>query len=136
MARFNVTGLEAVIRDMHRMDQQTGRVADEMLMAAASVVTEAWKNAIEAHGHYGKYTGDMYESVGPTRPATKGDVRTLTVYPQGKDRTGTRNVEKAFIANFGREHQDGTGFANEAENAAEAPAQTAMVAVWDAFIGD
>ena len=134
MARFNVTGLEAVIRDMHRMDQQTGRVADEMLMAAASVVTEARKNAIQSHGHID--TGAMFAAVGPTRPVTKGDVRTLTVYSQGKDSTGTRNAEKEYIANFGREHQKGSGFATEAENAAEAPAQTAMVAVWDAFIGD
>lgn len=134
MARFNVTGMEAVIRDMHRMDQQTGRVADEMLMAAASVVTEARKNAIQSHGHID--TGAMFAAVGPTRPVTKGDVRTLTVYSQGKDSTGTRNAEKEYIANFGREHQKGTGFVTESENAAEAPAQTAMVAVWDAFISD
>ncbi len=136
MARFDVTGMEAVIRDMARMDQQTGRVADEMLLAAAGVMTEAWKNAIQAHGHYGKYTGDMFDSVGPSKPVTKGDVRSLTIYPQGRDRTGTRNAEKAFIANFGRTHQDATHFATEAENEGEEPAQTAMLAVWDVFIGE
>lgn len=135
MARFNVTGLEEVIKDMAQMGEKAGRVADDMLIAAAEVVKETWKSSIKSHGHYGKYTGDMYESVGPTRPVNRGDTRTLYVYPQGSDRTGTRNVEKAFIANFGREHQDATGFANEAEENAEAPAQEAMINIWDAFIG-
>lgn len=133
MARFNVTGMELVIKDMARMGQNSGETADEMLQAAAGIVTEAWKDAIRAHGHID--TGAMFRAVGPTRPTTKGDARSLTVYPQGKDSTGTRNAEKAFIAHFGRTHQHGTGFVTEAENAAEEPAQTAMLAVWDRFIG-
>lgn len=134
MARFNVTGMEAVIKDMVRMDQQTGRVADEMLLAAAGVMTEAWKTAIQSHGLID--TGDMFRSVGPTRPVTKEGVRSLTVYPKGKDSTGTRNAEKAFVANFGRTRQAATHFADEAEREGEEPAQTAMLAVWDVFIGE
>lgn len=134
MARFDVTGMDAVLQEMARMDQLTGRVADEMLMAAAGIMTEAWQSAISAHGHID--TGAMFKSVGPTRPTTKGDVRTLTIYPQGKDSSGTRNAEKAFIAHFGRTHQRGTGFVTEAESSGEEPALTAMVAVWDRFIGE
>ena len=134
MATFNVTGMEAVLRDMARMDQQTGRVADEMLLAAAGVMTESWRTAIQSHGLID--TGAMYRAVGPTRPVTKGGVRSLTVYPQGKDSTGTRNAEKAFVANFGRMHQDATHFADEAERKGEEPAQSAMLAVWDVFIGE
>lgn len=133
MARFNVTGMEAVIKDMARMDQMTGRVADQMLMAATDIVTESWKTAITSHGHVD--TGAMLAAVKPTRPKTSGDVRTVTVYPQGKDGRGVRNAEKAFIANYGRTHQNGTRFVFEAEQNAEEPAISAMIAVWDLFIG-
>ena len=37
MAKFNVTGMEAVIKDMNRLGQQSGSVAREMLEAAADV---------------------------------------------------------------------------------------------------
>ena len=133
MARFDVTGMEAVIREMTRMDQQTGRVADEMLMAAAGVMTEAWKYAIASHGHVD--TGAMFDSVRPTKPVMRGGLKSLTVYPQGRDKNGVRNAEKAFIANFGRIHQAATHFADEAESTGEEPARTAMIAVWDRFIG-
>lgn len=132
MARFDVTGMEAVIRDMARMDQQTGRVADEMLLAAAGVMTEAWKFSIASHGHVD--TGAMFDSVRPTKPAMRGGVKSLTVYPQGKDKNGVRNVEKAFIANFGRIHQAATHVVDDAENTGEEPAQEAMLAIWDRFI--
>lgn len=134
MARFNVTGMEEVIKDMARMGEHTGKVADDMLNAAASILVDSWKNSIQSHGHID--TGDMFRSVKPTKPVTKDNTRSLTVYPQGKDATGTRNAEKAFIANFGRPgHQRASGFANEAEENAEAPAQEAMLNIWDAFIG-
>lgn len=133
MARFNVTGLEEVIKDMAQMGEQAGRVADDMLMAAAGIVQESWRSSISSHGHID--TGVMFRSVGPTKPKTTGDTRSISVYPLGEDWRGVRNAEKAFIANFGRIHQHGTGFANEAEENAEAPAQEAMINIWDAFIG-
>lgn len=133
MARFNVTGMEAVIKDMHRLSQQSGAVADEMLQAGAEVVVEAWKTSIQSHGHID--TGAMLRSVRPTKAATTGDVRSITVYPQGSDKHGVRNATKAYIANFGRTRQRATGFVFDAERAAEGPAQSAMVAIWDRFIG-
>lgn len=133
MARFNVTGLEAVIKDMHRLGQQSGEVADEMLQAGAAVVVESWQAAIRAHGHID--TGAMLRGVKPTKASSTGGMRSITVYPQGSDKHGVRNATKAFIANFGRTRQRGTGFVTEAENNAEEPAQAAMVAIWDRFIG-
>ena len=134
MAKFNVEGIETVIKAMNRMGNATGPVADEMLAAAANVVVGAWQTSIQSHGHID--SGAMFRSVRPTAPKTQGDTRMLTVYPQGKDGRGVRNAEKAFIANFGRRHQKGTGFVQDAERAAEGPAQEAMIAVWDRFIGE
>lgn len=133
MAKFNVTGLELVIKDMHRMGEQSGAVAQEMLQDGASVVVDAWQTAIQSHGHVD--TGAMMRAVRPTKIKSAGDMLTITVYPQGKDKRGVRNAEKAFIKNFGRRHEHGSGFVTKAENAAEAPAQAAMEAVWDRFIG-
>ena len=133
MAKFNVTGMEAVIKDMNRLGQQSGSVAREMLEAAADVAVEAWQTAIQSHGHI--ETGAMYRGVKPSQIKSAGDSLSITVYPQGKDGHGARNEEKAFIKHFGRRHERGSGFVTEAENAAEAPAQAAMVAIWDRFIG-
>lgn len=132
MARFKVTGLEEIIKDMDRLGQQVGPVADEMLQAGAAVVQWEWQKAISNAGLID--TGDMFASVRPTKPKETGGVKSLTVYPQGKDSTGTRNAEKAFIGNYGREQQPATHFADKAEENAEAPAQAAMEAVWDRFI--
>ena len=132
MAKFNVTGLELVIKDMHRMGQESGAVARQMLEAGAEVVVEAWQNAIQSHGHID--TGAMYRGVKPSQIKSAGDSLSLTVYPQGKDGHGARNVEKAFIKHFGRKNEQGSGFVTKAEDAAEAPAQAAMEAVWDRFI--
>ena len=132
MARFTVTGLESVIKDMQRMGQQVGPVADKMLEAGAAVVRWEWQRAIASAGHID--TGDMFDSVRPSKPKESGGIKSLTVYPQGKDATGTSNAEKAFIANFGREHQSASHFVDRAEEAAEGPAQTAMEDVWNRFI--
>lgn len=133
MARFNVTGMEAVIKDMHRLGQQSGKVADEMLAAGAAVVVEAWRTSIQTHGHID--TGAMLRGVKPTKASSSGGNRSITVYPQGSDKHGVRNATKAYIANFGRIRQRASGFVFDAERAAEGPAQDAMVAVWDRFIG-
>lgn len=133
MAQFRVEGIETVIKAMHRMGNATGPVADEMLSAAAEIVVGAWQASIQSHGHID--TGAMFRSVKPTPAKTQGDTRVLSVYPQGSDKRGIRNAEKAFIANFGRTHQRGTGFVQEAEKNAEGPAQEAMINIWDAFIG-
>ena len=134
MATFNVTGLEEIIRDLQRMGDESKEVAEKMLLAGADVVRWEWQHAIKEKGHIGE-TGDMIISVKPDRRIKEyGGVMQITVYPRGKDSTGTRNAEKAFIAHYGRIHQDGTGFVDLANERAQAPAWSAMEAVWDQFI--
>jgi len=133
MARFEVSGLEAVISDMTRMGQMTGTVADAMLMAGAAVITQHWVDSARAHGHVD--TGDMIASIGfPRKPRSVNDARTLDVYPQGKDYKGTRNAEKAFILHYGSSSIKGSRWVEDAEAEAEQPAGEAMIGVWDEFI--
>ena len=133
MAQMNVTGLDAVIRDMARLGEMTGKAADAMLMAGAAVYQERWKHSAEEHGHVD--TGDMVASVGYSgTPKTIEDARTLDVYPQGKDRKGVRNAEKAFILHYGSSSIKGSRWVEDAERDAERPAQEAMADIWDEFV--
>jgi len=100
MARFDTSGLDDLIRDMNAMGESTGELAEEMLFAGADVVKESWRYAAAMHDL--KDTGDMIESIGyPRQPTRAGDVISLDIYPQGKDRKGVRNAEKAFILHYG-----------------------------------
>ena len=133
MATFNVTGLEEIIRDLQRMGDESKEVAEKMLIAGADVVRWEWQKAIQAKGHID--TGAMLMSVKADKaPKERGGVMVVNVYPRGTDSTGTRNAEKAFIAHYGRTHQRGSGFVDMANEAAVAPAWSAMEAVWDQCI--
>lgn len=100
MARFDVEGLEPVLEDMKRRGELIGPTADKMLMAGAEEVKQAWRD--EAERRRFRNTSDMINSIGyANAPKTTGDVRIIDIYPQGKDKKGTRNAEKAFILHWG-----------------------------------
>lgn len=133
MASFNVTGIENVIRDLQRMGDEAHGVAEKMLLAAADVVVWHWQSAIQSAGHID--TGDMLISVKADKGVkNSGGVMQIKVYPRGSDSTGTRNAEKAFIANYGRTHQRGSAFVDKANKAAQGPAWSAMESIWDQLI--
>lgn len=133
MARMETNGLDAVIEEMTRLGEMTGKAADAMLMAGAAVYRQHWQRSAQMHGHVD--TGDMVASVGYSgTPKTIEDARTLDVYPQGKDRKGVRNAEKAFILHYGSSSIKGSRWVEDAERDAERPAQEAMADVWDEFV--
>ena len=55
------------------------------------------------------------------------------VYPQGVDRKGIRNAEKAFVNHYGASSRKATHFVDDAESEAEAPAVEAMANAWDTY---
>ena len=133
MAKMRIEGMDEVIEDMIRVGQQTGPVADKMLLAGAEEVKKAWKRSIEKHGLI-NYS-DMLKSVGyPRKPKTVNDVKTIDVYPQGKDRDGVRNAEKAFVLHYGRSNMDPTYFVDEANREGEEAAEKVMTEIWNDFI--
>ena len=100
MARFDTSGIDDIIKEMKKMGELVGEAADEMLMAGAEEVKESWREAAQAHKLHD--TGDMIESIGyPKQPKTVAGIKEIDIYPQGKDRNGKRNVEKAFILHYG-----------------------------------
>lgn len=100
MARFDTSGIDDIIDQLVRMGEGTGEIADSMLMAGAEEVKKAWKQAAKSHKL--KDTGDMINSIGyANSPKTANEIRMIDIYPQGKDRKGVRNAEKAFILHYG-----------------------------------
>ena len=99
-----------------------------MLQAGAAVVADAWRDAIQSHGLID--TGDMLDSVAPANLVNSSTEKKIAVYPQGRDRKGVRNAEKAFINHYGASRRKATHFVDDAETKAEGPAVEAMAAVW------
>lgn len=133
MARFDVRGLEETIREMQRMGQESGDAARAMLQAGAEKVKAAWRKATEAHGLVD--TGDMIESIGFARePKKAGDIMSIDIFPQGRDRKGVRNAEKAFILHYGTSRRPATRFIDDADAMSEAEVVPAMEAIWDEYV--
>lgn len=100
MARFETDGLDEVVESMKRHGELAGETADKMLLAAAEDVKQAWRK--EAERRQFRDSGDMINSIAfKGTPKTAADVRTIDIYPQGKDKRGVRNAEKAFILHWG-----------------------------------
>lgn len=133
MARFDVSGLDETIEQMKRMGELTGEAADAMLMAGAEEVKKAWRESAERHEL--RDTGDMIASIGyPRRPKSAGDVKTIDIYPIGRDRRGVRNAEKAFILHYGTKRIEKTLWVDDADEISGETVGPAMIRVWDKYI--
>lgn len=130
MARFETRGFDELLAEMKRLGELSGEVADRMLLAGAEEVKEAWKTSAKKHGH--RDTGDMIDSIDyPRKPKDAGGVRSVDIYPQGKDRKGVRNAEKAFVLNYGTKKNPGSHWVDDADAASGEPVMAAMTAIWD-----
>ena len=133
MARFDMSGLNSVIDEMRRLGEDTGPVAEQMIMAGAEKVKQAWKRSAEDHNH--RDTGDMINSIGYLRkPAKIGDALGIDIYPQGKDHKGVRNDEKAFILHYGTSKRPGSRWVDDADKYSEETVVPEMKKIWDEYI--
>ena len=133
MARFDVSGLDETIEEMKRLGQMTGQTADAMLMAGAEEVRKAWRQSAEEHRH--RDTGDMIASIGFARtPKDVGSIRSIDIYPQGKDKRNIRNAEKAFILHYGTTKIRGSRWVDDADKISEQTVVPAMIRVWEQFL--
>ena len=128
MALFEAEGFDELVADLKKNADLLDSAAPEMLQAGADVVADAWRDAIQSHGLID--TGDMLDSVAPSNLVNSSTEKKIAVYPQGRDRKGIRNAEKAFINHYGASRRKATHFVDDAETKAEGPAVEAMAAVW------
>lgn len=142
MAKFSVNGIDSLAADLQRLGQlDNEELVSDMLEAGAEIVTDEWKkgiaNAVKSKADGGRGTGDMASSVAPTKGIKKiGDVSAKEIYPQGKDRKGVRNAEKAFILHYGKSNADQppTHFVDAVEESAEDKAVSAMENVFNNYL--
>ena len=135
MARFDMTGLDELMKDMERKGQLVGEVADQMIAAGAEEVVNAWKTkAAQFTKSRPRAHGDMAASVKSGGSIRGGNVTYAEIAPQGTDRKGVRNAEKAFILHYGKKGYPATHWVDEAEDAAKGPVQQRFEAIWDAFL--
>lgn len=128
-----MSGLNAVIDEMRRLEEDTGPTAERMIMAGAEEVKKAWRRSAEEHNH--RDTGDMIESIGyPRKPESIGGALSIDIYPQGTDHKGVRNAQKAFILHYGTSKRPGSRWVDDADRYSEETAVPEMKRIWDEYI--
>lgn len=133
MARFHTEGLDDIIDDMAAMGESTGELAYEMLFAGAEEVKKAWKTSIRMHKHID--TGAMLDSVDYSRKVKQiGDIKSVDIFPQGKDKKGTKNAQKAAILHHGTSNKPGTHFVDDADDIAGPIVETRLRDIFDNWL--
>ena len=118
-----------ITKSLEELGEDAGKkLRSEMLDTGAKIMVEEWKGAIKRHKHID--TGEMRDSVAPRGSKAKS-IR--EIYPQGTDKKGVRNAEKAFVNHYGTSSRKATHFVDDAEAEAEAPAVEAMANAWDTY---
>lgn len=133
MARFDTSGLDDMVREMQRLGQDIGPVAESMVDAAVEEIKNAWKDSAERHKH--RDTGALIDSIGYPQPIYKiGDALARDVYPQGRDGHNVRNAEKAFILNYGTSRIPASHWVDEADEVAGPLVEEKLLEIWDEYL--
>jgi len=145
MARFDTKGLDDLTEDLKQMGELAGDLADEMLLGAAEVVKQSWREAMQRHGV--KLTGQTMDSIGfAKKPKLIGHVKTIDIYPQGystyteadgkryRRKNRVRNAEVAFIAHYGTSKRPGTRFVDTADDLSGQRVVPKMAEIRDNFL--
>ena len=145
MATITTNGFKNFLKDLEALGDDVDEMSEDMLSAGSDVAIDEWKKGIEAEEHKiiakdGKGfvskrgyvdTGDMRDSVGRVEKSRKG---TAEIYPQGKDRKGVRNAEKAFILHYGTSSFQGSRFVDDIEDKAAPEVAVARGHVMDEYL--
>lgn len=131
MAKMTVIGIDKLADDLKKMGEfENEDLIDKMLDAGAEKTVEEWKTEIEVQKHI--KTGDMRDSVGVSKKTKKGSKR--EVYPQGKDRKGSDNAQKAYILHYGKSTKKGSRFVDNINTKAEVTSYIAMQDVFNDYL--
>lgn len=99
MARFKFSGLDKIQTELEERGARVSGVVNHALYAGAKVMKQEQAQAMKDYKL--KDTGDLIKSIksGKIRKTDTGKM--ITVGPDGVDRKGVRNMEKAAIAQYG-----------------------------------
>lgn len=133
MARLDTSGIDELYREMLQLGRNGGEVARVMTATAAGITAQAWRDTAQAHDFVD--SGEMIESIGlPEGVRQDGGGFYADIYPQGKDSTGTRNAEKAFILHYGSSRIKPSYWVDEADKKAEAALISPLEEIWSKFL--
>ena len=129
--KMTVIGIDKLADDLKKMGEfENEDLIDKMLDAGAEKTVEEWKTEIEVQKLV--KTGDMRDSVGVSKKTKKGSKR--EIYPQGKDRKGSDNAQKAYILHYGKSTKKGTRFIDNINTKAEVTSYIAMQDVFNDYL--
>ena len=115
MGSFQVDGLSALSVSLDKMAAMPDDVMGAMLREGADVLAKAQQESADAYGL--RDTGMMIESIKPGRARRTPDGGDIAITPEGSRRRGkttTRNAEIAYVNEYGKDGQPGTGFISRA----------------------
>lgn len=135
MAKFNMVGLKELEREIAKRASLLPDVAPEMLKAGTDILVEYQKEFVKDKGLH--ETWDMYHSIkaGPVKEGKDGWYQ--EVWPQGRDRKGTKNAVKGFVLEYGTSKSDRIGpthWMSDANDAAKDEMVEAMRKVWLEYV--
>ena len=135
MATIEMDGLSALSVSLDKLAAMPDDVMGQMLTAGADVLAQAQQESADAHGL--RDTGMMIESIKAGRPRRSPDGGDIAITPEGTRRRGnteTRNAEIAYINEYGKDGQPGTGFIREANDKKEADAVGASEKIYNTWL--
>lgn len=115
MATVEMSGLSALTAAFDKLAAVPDGVMGQMLSDGADVLVQAQREKAEAYGL--RDTGMMIESIKAGKPKREPDGGSISIVPEGTRRRGnttTRNAEIAYVNEYGKGGQPGTGFISEA----------------------
>ena len=115
MGGFYVDGLSALATSLDQLAAIPDNVLDTMLREGAEVLVQAQRESAEAYGL--RDTGMMIDSIKAGKARRNPDGGDIGIAPEGTRRRGnttTRNAEIAYVNEYGKEGQPGTGFISKA----------------------
>lgn len=134
MADFNVTGLDDVMKEMMSHQAAVEIAVPVMLNAGAEILIQAQKQQVESMKIFD--TGDTLNSIkGDKIKKDKDGNSFIDVYPQGKDRKGVRNAEKAFVAEYGKSNEPARPWMRTANAKCSDEVTAKEKEIWDKYKG-
>lgn len=130
MARFkaDLSAINDIAEKLKMLgDVNNNGVTEKILGAGAEIAVNEWKTGVQGAGHVD--TGAMLNSV---KARTEGNIS--EIYPQGKDKKGVRNAEKAFILHYGNSDKLGDRFVDDIEKEIENKAPEVMQEAFEKYL--
>lgn len=94
MARCKVTGLNELADMFEKQLKDTEDIVNEILFECGNILRDEMKSTVRSSADRGYATGNLENSIIPTKPIKNGSGHFVAVRPVGTDSKGVRNGEK------------------------------------------